>query len=301
MTSLKLYWWRMLTWDSYEVAAHQHRYAIYEVQPTWWWEYPPEQATPATPHLLDDQTMIILFLPVHKYAEPKPKPTSPSGLLQRLITPPDKWETELWHCITPHAPMHTLKNTLASGNHMLVCSNAILNPAKFSTFAWIIHSVQTLWSGKGIIPGHLKDVYSGWSEAFGILTGLCFFLNYTAHFPLAYTNGIPIILILCDGKSILDQLTRLKNATIISSQDTIANDNNVYLEIIHTIQQLKPFHIKLVYVRGHQDHLRKKKLTLAKQLNVECDHRASDYLVVTRSTPPWPNPMLPGGYPHLMI
>jgi len=202
---------------------------------------------------------------------------------------------------SPHMPHCTLKNTIASGSHVLVCSDAALDPAKFSMFFWIIHSTQALWSGNGIVLGHLKDVYSGWSEAFGILTGLCCLLNYMANFPITYLNETPTISILCNGKSVIDWLTRIQNATIINSQDTVADDNNMYSKIIYTIQQLQPFQIKLVCVKGHQDCLCKKRLTLAEQLNVECDQQASKYLKVTRSLPPQPNPMLPHGYPHLTI
>jgi len=78
----------------------------------------------------------------------------------------------------------------------------------------------------------------------------------------------------------INWLTRIQNATIINSQDTIANDNDVYSEILYTMQQLQPFQLKLVYIKSHQDCICKKRLTLIKQLNMECDQQASKYLKV---------------------
>jgi len=141
---------------------------------------------------------------VHAYNKPEPQKIIPKTLLQRLVTPPNEWETELWHRVTPHAPLHILRDTLALGLPVLICSDTVLDPTKFSMFSWIIHSTQELWSGDGIVPGHLDDVFSGRSEAFGILTGLRFLLNYTATFPITYPMAAPIMSILCDGKSVLD-------------------------------------------------------------------------------------------------
>jgi len=61
---------------------------------------------------------------------------------------------------------------LVKGSPLYICSNAALDHTKFSTFAWIIHSTKMLWSGEGIVPGHLKDTYLGRSEAFGLFTSL---------------------------------------------------------------------------------------------------------------------------------
>jgi len=182
-----------------------------------------------------------------------PQKIIPKTLLQRLVTPPNEWETELWHHVTPHAPLQMLRDTLVLGVHVLICSDAALDHAKFSMFSWIIHSTQELWSSNGIVLGHLEDVFSGRLEAFGILTGLHFLLNYTATFPITYPTAAPIVSILCDGISVLDQLTRIRNTTVPSSQETIADDNDVYSKIIQTIQHLQPIQIKLVYVKGLQD------------------------------------------------
>jgi len=59
-----------------------------------------------------------------------------------------------------------------STEQVIICSDAALDSAKFSTFSWLIHCNTVLWQGEGMVPGHVEDMYVGRSEAFGILTAL---------------------------------------------------------------------------------------------------------------------------------
>jgi len=69
-----------------------------------------------------------------------------------------------------------------------------------------------------------------------------------------HLTGIPTITILCGGQSILDWKAQIQGKTTINPQDTIADDYDICKEIIQTINNLKPYPVKLVHVKGHQDH-----------------------------------------------
>jgi len=161
---------------------------------------PPTTGTLATLYILEDQDTIYLKLPIISYNTHDKAPCDEQTLHMHLTTPLKLWEHELWHCIQAYAPEPTLKDHLQTGKHIILCSNAALDNAKFSTFSWLLHCDQTLWQGKGIIPGHVDDVYLGHSEAFGILTGTQFIANYVTHLPSAHQAKALTVTIVCDNK-----------------------------------------------------------------------------------------------------
>jgi len=79
---------------------------------------------------------------------------------------------------------------LNTGKQITISSNAVMNPNRDSSFAWLIATNQPLWQGEGAIPpGPVEDVHTGRSEAYGILTALRFLAHYLQHFLLIYYLG----------------------------------------------------------------------------------------------------------------
>jgi len=178
-------------------------------------------ATPASSQILEDQMTIILLLCVHAYLLQEAAFMEPRTSLNWLSMPPEEWESELWHQVTHHTPPYTLLHSLTTAQPIYLCSNAALDHAKFSTFSWQIHSQQMLWSGNGIVPGHMDNLYSGQSKTFGILTGLHFLSNYVSHFLVVYLAAAPRITILCDSHSVLDHISSILYNSTTYPGDTI--------------------------------------------------------------------------------
>ncbi len=131
-----------------------------------------------------------------------------TSILDHLMTPPTMWESKLWHCISCYSSHDALNLSLITGQPVIACSDASVNMANFSTFSWIIHCQQALWQGEGIVPGLVEDMYSGWLEAFGILTALQFLSNYLAQYPNTY-QILPTVTIYCDDQGVLDCISKI--------------------------------------------------------------------------------------------
>jgi len=188
------------------------------------------------------------------------------------------------------------------GEQVIICSDAALDGAKFSTFSWLIYYNTVLWQGEGVVPGHIEDVYAGRSEAFGILTALRFIAHYLQFYPKLPPKTSSLLLY-CDSQSVLDCLTKLKDPLNRTPCTTITNDYDVYATIIDALHRLTPVSVKFLHIKGHQDKPSKGKryLSLPAKLNIKCDKQAGKYLTVARSMKPLPNPQLPQGFPHLTI
>jgi len=160
----------------------------------------------------------------------------------------------------------------------------------------------TLWSGNGIIPGHMEDVYLGQSENFGILMGLCFVLQYISYLPVAFTSSALIIMVLCNSQSVIDCITSTRQqAKHILPGETIKDDYNIYNKIAHTIQCLQLVNLQFIHINGYQEREKKKQLSLPVKLNIECNTWPNKYLSIACTIPPKPNPTLPTSYLHLCI
>jgi len=69
-----------------------------------------------------------------------------------------------------------------------------------------------------------------------------------------------------------------------------------------TLRDLAPLQVQLRHVKGHQDQQKRhSRLPLPAILNIECDKRASEYLITARRTKPQPNLPIPQSYPLLKI
>ncbi len=222
------------------------------------------------------------------------------SLLERIMSSPTDWESDLWHRITCHSRHDDLNQHLITGTHITACSDAAVDTANFSTFSWIIYSDRALWQGEGIVPGLVEDVYSGRSEAFGVLTLLQFLSNYIANYPNTYPTP-PTLTIFCDNQGVLDRINRLPVNQPLQPRPTTANDYDVYIAIRTALHDLAPTTVQLRHVKGHQDQNPHQQLSLPACLNIECDKRAVEYLTIARRLKPKPNPKIPQCYPHLQI
>jgi len=91
-TSLTLYCHTNNAWESYQVNVYQQRYAMFNSMPNSRRCQLPTNATPATPHILEDHKMIILFLPVQPYHNPTLSPQPTLSILTQLAMPIEAWK-----------------------------------------------------------------------------------------------------------------------------------------------------------------------------------------------------------------
>jgi len=134
-------------------------------------------------------------------------------------------------------------------------------------------------------------------EAFGALP-LSLLIS---HFPNAYTTA-PAILMYCDNQGVIDRIHQLPMNRPPQPRQTTEDDYDVYAAIRTTLRELAPLTVQLRHVKGHQDqHKRPSRLSLPAILNIECDKRASEYLITARQMKPQPNLPIPQSYPLLKI
>jgi len=101
----------------------------------------------------------------------------------------------------------------------------------------------------------VEDVYSGRSEAFGVLTVLRFLSNYISHYPNVYPTA-PVILLYCDNQGVLDHIHQLPTTQPLQPRQTTEDDYDVYAAICTTLCELAPLQVQLRHVKGHQDQKR---------------------------------------------
>jgi len=308
-------------WRVYTKLHSCRRYVVYGANYTRTTRTLPDTATPATPLQTPDGENIILNLPIHPWCQQLENTppdhlqrddsdsasssdddsTNDRSILDRLMTPASTWEQELWHRIACHSRDDELNELLTQGTPITACSDAAVDTAKFSTFSWIIHGERALWQGEGIVPGLVEDVYSGRSEAFGVYTALRFLSNYISHFPNTYHKA-PVIMMYCDNQGVIDRIHKLPPTRPLQPRQTTEDDYDVYAAIRSTLSDLAPIQVQLRHVKGHQDqHPRPSRLPLPAILNIECDKRASEYLITARRMKPQPNLPIPQSYPLLKI
>jgi len=170
---------------------------------------PPMKAVPVTV-AIPQPRRILVKMPVTLISKIAPPPPAPrQHLLHQLIYPTETWEEPLWKNVQPHQDLFRLAQDLTSGIPIILSTDAAMNAAKRSCFAWTIYSTTELWQGSGVVPGPYEDAHSTRSEAFGILTMLRFLAQYISKFPLTLNHVHPIALY-CDNKGILQRLTPKK-------------------------------------------------------------------------------------------
>jgi len=228
-----------------------------------------------------------------------------------MISPPTSWSMKLWDNILPHSHLHTLHDKVASGQQITIASNASMNAANNSCFAWIIATTQNKWTGTGPVPGPTKDNHTGRAEAYGVLTAFQFLCHYLNHYPTNYARAKPIK-VFCDNRGILQRTQQLLPPNNLYPRDSIQDYYDLYSMIACIANTFHPIPVKLHHVKGHQDQQQQKNgnqnnqtptpLSLEAQLNIQCDTTAAKALTTTyqhgKHTPIIP---LPSAWPYLYV
>jgi len=267
-----LYHQQTLAWMLYRPTTLKYMYIQYNdpPEPT---NSPDHVLPPVTPNILNEG--IQIQLPI------TPLPQDPvvsickhPMLIQSLTTPSESWESSLWYKVRPHMNLYTLIKTLQQGRTVFIVSDASVNHCGHATMAWIIHSKSKLWSGEGIVPGPIHDMYSGLAKAYGVLTALSFLQNYANKFLQTISEKSQVY-ICCDN---LGVITRVNNETnhIATSNQALQDEYGVYLSIKQIANAIPTVTLCFLHILGHQDTRNKKKpLTLEARLNIECNVAAT--------------------------
>jgi len=129
---------------------------------------------------------------------------------------------------------YTLHEAILSGKQLMLSSDAAIDAAKYSCYAWAIYSTTPLSEGEGIIPGHLDDLFSEQLEASGILIAILF-LHHYAFFLLWQLFQLQIT-VYCDNESIIKHINKKLWNPIIFPSATTENAFNVFHEIMQAIR-----------------------------------------------------------------
>jgi len=298
-TTFHLYNRHQNTWVVYAPSNLRRTYVQYHEPPT---NADPTRVpqTPATPETT--ATGLKVNLPITTIVHsPINSPTPVNKLIHRLITPPQQWETSLWHKVRPHSNLFKLHEQLGHGRTVFLVSDASVNHRGHGTTAWIIHSQTKLWSGEGIVAGPHDEVYSGLAEVYGVYTALSFLQNYLRQFPTTYESK-PRVYVCCDNQGVI---TRINNndTSPANPNHTIFDEYGVYHEIQQILHALCAITVRFIHILGHQDTRNKRKpLSLEAQLNVECDAAATKlHTLISIEQYPQDHPQIPSAAPHLLL
>jgi len=94
--------------------------------------------------------------------------------------------------------------------------------------------------------------------------------------------------------NLLDMMT----TPIVWPNDATADDHDVYLAICQVVSQCDPLQLSFEHILSHQDKDPTWQLTVAEQLNVDCDQWAKH---LPHSSTAYVNPAIPVAQPHLII
>ncbi len=144
-------------------------------------------------------------------------------------------------------------------------------------------------------------MYSGRAEAFGVLAGLLFLQYYISCFTPETYHGAKFQCH-CDNQGILTNVTEMRSSAIKRPNDTTSNNFDLYAAICQAASHSQPVRVTFHHVKGHQDKVPQRPLTIVEQLNVECDKRAKSY-TSSASSPStvYCNPQTQIAQPHLLI
>jgi len=122
----------------------------------------------SNPQVLEDQTTIILLLPVHTYiyeenTSAATKDTTilynhaSGGMGTKVVVPKT----------THHAPPYILLSALTAAKWFAYAAKQHSTMSSLDILLANMHTTM-LWSGNNIVSGHVEDIYLGWSQIFGI-------------------------------------------------------------------------------------------------------------------------------------
>jgi len=266
---------------------------------------PTNQSFNGSPVTPSDQHNRRIQFPIMHPDQPTP-PDTPmqffQSLTQQFRSTLPTWQKPLFGPITRLQPTNRLYQLSLQAQPIAIVSDASLQKDHRSGFAWvIINNATPLWRGIGLAPGDAEDMHSGRAEAFGVLAAILFLSHYVQSFghhlfPAATINGY------CDNNGVVTTIMDILNSTITRPNDTTNDDRDVYLAIHQAILDCQPITLKFFHVKGHQDSKSKKPLTTIEQCNVDCDHRAKQFVrTSTQASTSFHNPEIPAARPHLRI
>jgi len=98
-------------------------------------------------------------------------------------------------------------------------------------------------------------------------------------YPYTQDQSRTKLTVYCDNGGTITQATKFSASSNTNPNHTIADDYDVNNEIACIVANLMQFSTIFVHVKGHQNCTKMKQpLTLAAQLNIECDERAERFI-----------------------
>jgi len=301
-SSISLYQRNNKQWHEYTPTLTRRTYALYSSQPNHARSVLPAYTTPVTP-TFTDRGMRIDLPAAHIHQTITPLPAQPNLRIdQRITLPPTQWEEKLWAPIQIQTRLPDLYQHITSGRIITISSDAAMNPNRDSCFAWLIATDKPIWQGEGAIPRPVEDAHTGRSEAYGLLTALCFLAHYLQHFPMTY-HLTRTLTAYCDNSGTVTRISTLLQEKPRLTRSTILDDYDVYAEIVQATRSIHPLRVQFIHIKGHQDKATPiHKLTKPAQYNINCDKRAADGLPsLARYSTSCPTHPMPSSYPHLTI
>ncbi len=141
---------------------------------------------------------------------------------------------------------------MATGHQISIVSDASMNAASNSCFAWEITTTTSEWTGTGPVPGLADDNHIGRAEAYGVLAALQFLHHYLTHYPTDYSQ-VKWIKVFCNNCGVIQCTQQLLAPNLQYPRDSIQGDYNLYATIAHIIINLNPIKVNLAHIKGHQD------------------------------------------------
>jgi len=219
------------------------------------------------------------------------------SLLQKLTMPRERWEEPLWNEIQLHAHIDTLHAQLINMTWIIIVSVATIYADNHGTCAWTIWSNTELWTGKGFVPGHPDNMYSGLAEAYGIYTALSFLQQYCTYYPWSYKSN----------KQYMHIVTTKKSSTVPPGNPWYPTHKMQSVTATPSSPKLLrlskhwPTPSGAHHIQGHQDTKLDKPLTIPEKLNIYCDAQALTMGKYHQLETIQQNPRNTSSYSHLVI
>jgi hypothetical protein len=238
-------------------------------------EHPSASAIPATTILSTSyMTMYSAFtegtIPHISDTTQAASEPNPAFFLDHLQATLPHWERRLLYEL--HESADLLRDI--SEQHSLVLASDGSLEGSSGCFGWVIGTESHIsWTGSGPVDGSPWCMSSQRTELCGMLSALRFLLNFFSYHRCQLTNSS--VTLVCDSRSALQfaALPHLSHSAIQANHP----DYDLATEIHSTLRQL-PFHVKLKWIKGHQDRDKPyDSLSREAQLNVHADAAAGTF------------------------
>jgi len=204
--------------------------------------------------------------------------------------------------VTRIQPVYQLRDLYNNQHQVLIVTDASLQKDYWSRFTWIIaHKEHPLWKRVGLAPGPAEDMHLGQAEAFGMLEALTFLQHYIlSYYPATFAAAS--ISCYCDNNGIIATISKMTTSQIVCPNETTNDNHDVFLATNDVISNAPPISLCFIHVKGHQDTKSNQPLTIPEQLNVECNHKAKNYITSTTTfSTLFGNPAIPAAQLHVRI